>query len=180
MTDLRKLLEAATKARADVAKDEGEAGENYRAYMRAKHALKTEALNALPALLDIVEVAQRLIDARAALLLPDGVNAAEEYFSAAAELATLRATITRLEGERDRYRAALESVEQFFLRPGEDANEKFERIGDAFYRDTHMLRPGKDASWACQYTSEERDVAFNSWCAAKAAAARAALQEPKA
>lgn len=59
MTDLRKLLDAATKARADVAKDEGEAGENYRAYMRAKHALKTEALNALPALPEIVAALER-------------------------------------------------------------------------------------------------------------------------
>ena len=90
---------------------------------------------------------------------------------AAADLAQLRAQVAALTAERDRYREALEGVERFFIRPGENANEKFERIGEDFYRETHMLRPGKSASMDCPHTYEERNAAFDAWCAAKAAKA---------
>ena len=84
MTDLRKLLGAANVAVA--AQQTYPDGKSSLERARREMALQTAAVNALPALLDIVEAAQRLIDARAALYGPDGVNAAEEYFSAANSL----------------------------------------------------------------------------------------------
>jgi hypothetical protein len=60
----------------------------------ASNALCDAAVNALPDLLAVARAAQRVVDARAALLLPDGVNAAEEYFSSVTALPTALAKLT--------------------------------------------------------------------------------------
>lgn len=60
MTDLRKLLDAATKA-ADNADSRN--AESYRLFCAARTDLRESAVNALPALLDIVEAAQTVRDA---------------------------------------------------------------------------------------------------------------------
>ena len=58
--------------------------------------------------------------------------------------------------ERDAMRAALEGVVIFFALPGEGDNARFERIGDAFYHDTMMLRPGKSEPLEACSSDRER------------------------
>lgn len=99
---------------------------------------------------------------RANDLMDDLDRVAKERDAALAKVAVLR--------------GALAGVEQFFVRPGEDINEKFERIGHAFYKATRMLRPGKSEPMGCGHTNEEREQAFDTWYTAKVAAARNALE----
>lgn len=67
---------------------------------------------------------------------------------------------------------ALLWAEQFYPRDGEDASERFERIGEAFRRDTGYLRPGKDC---VVHDAPERDAAWDNWIAKGYAAVRVAI-----
>lgn len=71
---------------------------------------------------------------------------------------------------------ALAWREQFEPRAGEDANERFERIAEAFYRETGHLRPGKDC---CIESNEVRQEAWDAWMEAGRARIRAALNPTK-
>lgn len=84
-----------------------------------------------------------------------------------AELASVRAS-------RDALALALRWMEQFHAQPGEGANERFERIGEIFYRATGYLRPGKDCRL---HSMEEREQAWDQWIAENLASARAVLAQ---
>ncbi len=58
---------------------------------------------------------------------------------------------------------ALKLVQWWRGLPGEDANAIFERIGEAFRKDTGFLRPGKSYPMAESYDSAARDTAWNEW-----------------
>lgn len=67
---------------------------------------------------------------------------------------------------------ALQWREQFERRPGEDANDTFERVAEVFRRETGYLRPGKD----CRIDSHEvRSAAWDAWMEAGRARVRAAI-----
>lgn len=60
--------------------------------------------------------------------------------------------------------------------PDADANEEFERIGEEFYRDTGMLRPGKSVPLEMGGPSEqERSNRFAEWCMERSRKVREAL-----
>lgn len=80
MTDLRKLLGAAKVAVA--AHQAYPDGKSSLERARREMALQTAAVNALPALLDIVEAAQRSQVAQQAIVGAHGVDEAHEYFAA--------------------------------------------------------------------------------------------------
>ena len=67
---------------------------------------------------------------------------------------------------------ALAGLEMLFPREGENSLETFERIADAFRRETGYLRPGKDCMI---HDPEVRRARYDKWIADKLAAARAAL-----
>jgi hypothetical protein len=57
---------------------------------------------------------------------------------------------------------ALRWAELHFRREGEDSNDHFERVAEAFHADTGYLRPGKD----CRVNSDEdRQREFDRWMA---------------
>lgn len=71
---------------------------------------------------------------------------------------------------------ALSGVEFIFARPGENSVERFERLAEAFYRDTGLLAPGKDAPAAGgQPARDERSARYDAWIDAKIERARSAL-----
>lgn len=88
-------------------------------------------------------------------------------------IASLRAERDAAQAEVARLREMLAWHEQFFLRPGEDENDRFERIGIAFHAETRMLRPGKDCRL---HSSEVRQAAWDKWIAAHLGDTRAALE----
>lgn len=72
---------------------------------------------------------------------------------------------------------ALQWREQFEVRQGEDANDRFERIGSVFRRETGYLRPGAD----CVLEPYEiRQAAWDEWMAAGIARSRAAIAKATA
>jgi len=75
----------------------------------------------------------------------------------------LKSEVAALKAQRDDLVEALAWLEQFNPREGEGANERFERLGDAFYKDTGHLRPGKDASMDCGISEEERVAIWQKW-----------------
>jgi len=95
------------------------------------------------------------------------------------ELARQLAAVT---AERDALRSALLGVEELHFREGENANARFERIGEVFYRETGYLRPGKSESPHTWHPGkdEEREAAFTDWTKKRINAARAALAAPAA
>lgn len=71
---------------------------------------------------------------------------------------------------------ALSGVEFIFARPGESSVDRFERLAEAFYRDTSILAPGKDAPAAGgQPDDDVRRERYDAWIDAKVIAARSAL-----
>lgn len=74
-------------------------------------------------------------------------------------------------------REALHGLVELASRPGENANETFERVGDLFYLDTGMLRPGKSepAELETEKRNERRREAWIAWVARRWDAARTAL-----
>lgn len=119
-----------------------------------------------------------------------GFDAAFNFSGWGAELSEPeRAVVEKREPSEEHYRAwqiqqaapdlyeALSDVEFLFARPGENSVERFERLAEAFYRDTGLLAPGKDAPAAGgQPDREERSEKYDAWIDAKIASARAALQ----
>lgn len=75
-------------------------------------------------------------------------------------------------------REALAWYEQFSPREGEGHNERFERIGDVYYRETGWLRPGKSMSMESGHSMEEQQAEWDEWLAGGHAKARAALALP--
>ena len=71
---------------------------------------------------------------------------------------------------------AAEAVAALFKQPNEGDLECFERIAAWFYRETGVLRPGKD-SRDPGVTEEKRRAVWVEWYDAKLAALRAALPE---
>lgn len=74
---------------------------------------------------------------------------------------------------------AVESLAMFFSQDGGTANERFERVAAAYYRDTGMLAPGKDAAMCEDFTPEQRREAYAQWVSARVADARAVLEACK-
>lgn len=71
--------------------------------------------------------------------------------------------------------AAAELALSWIYDPDEPV-ETFERIAEAFYRDTGFMRPGKDSPAAAFGPSHEvRAAEFETWCAKRSRAVRAAL-----
>ena len=66
-------------------------------------------------------------------------------------------------------RGALEFYTMFEDRPDEDPNEKFERIGKVFFKETRYLRPGKDCRL---HSNEERQAVWDRWRDGKAVRAK--------
>jgi len=93
----------------------------------------------------------------------------------AAEIAEAKGQIEYLDRQNNALREALEGVMALHKRTGESWNEHFERVGGLFYRETGMLRPGKDSSPHTGPSGSERQEEFDKWVAAKFDAARAAL-----
>lgn len=74
--------------------------------------------------------------------------------------------------ERAELLAALKGLRTFFNNPGEDSLDAFERVADAFRRETGYLRPGKDC---VIHDHAVRAAAWEVWVAGKIAAADAAI-----
>lgn len=74
--------------------------------------------------------------------------------------------IERLEREREALREALREVHDWRGLCDENEVETFERIASLFYRETGMLRPGKDDRLG-EHDYDERWACWNSWCRAK-------------
>ncbi len=91
-----------------------------------------------------------------------------------AELAALREQVKVL-------REALDGLLFLFAAKGESSLDTFERIGDAFYRDTLMLRPGKSEPFECDYEgrNEERRAAFDAWIEKRKESAAIVLNQTK-
>lgn len=75
--------------------------------------------------------------------------------------------------ELERLQAALSGLEMLFHRTDEDTIEHFERVADAFYRETGYLRPGKDCRL---HDPDVRREVYDKWISDKLARARAVLQ----
>jgi hypothetical protein len=74
------------------------------------------------------------------------------------------AAIEALGGMDPVARRRLERATVLNVRPGENSLERFERIASAFYRETGLLAPGKDAPAAGgQPDHEERRARFDAW-----------------
>lgn len=74
---------------------------------------------------------------------------------------------------------ALKGLAEIFALPGEGSTARFDRLADAFYRDTGMMAPGKDAPMGMGGCStEERSAAYDAWIAGRVSKARAALALP--
>lgn len=70
----------------------------------------------------------------------------------------------------------VEEMEFWFYNPDENANARFERIGEAYYRDTFHLRPGK--SDPERNTSDPENVKrFDDWYKSKSLAALSSLNK---
>ena len=78
-------------------------------------------------------------------------------------------------------REALDGLLFLFAAKGESSLDTFERIGDAFYRDTLMLRPGKSEPFECDYEgrNEERRAAFDAWIEKRKESAAIVLNQTK-
>ena len=65
--------------------------------------------------------------------------------------------------------------------PSETPTDAFERLADAFLRDTGFMRPGKSVPCEMEeiMTEEERRTAWNEWCLAKYERLTAALSLPR-
>lgn len=64
-------------------------------------------------------------------------------------------------------RAAIEGAVEWYGHPGENANERFERHAEQFYRVHHMLAPGKSEPmemYAGEEREEERWKKWREWC----------------
>ena len=77
---------------------------------------------------------------------------------------------------------ALKALLELFTAPEETALDTFERIGEAFYIETGMLRPGKSEPPECDYEgrTEERRAAFDAWISGRLETARAAIAKAEA
>lgn len=64
---------------------------------------------------------------------------------------------------------AIAGLEMFFERAGEDSMDRFERIADAFRKETGFLRPGKDC---ITHDPEVRQAAYDAWVQLKLSDAR--------
>ena len=96
-----------------------------------------------------------------------------EQSEAGADAARAAAEIT---AQRDELLKALRRLESLHSRPDEGPNERFERIAEAFQRDTGYLRPGKDEPAASGGSRKgEREAAWQAWVEAICAEARAAI-----
>ncbi len=115
-------------------------------------------------------------DARATHAVAQHPHALKEKIrSAESRIAELEAQIKAREvadAEIDALLQALIWREQFEPRQGEDSNERFERIGKNFYRETGFLRPGKDC---VLHSCEERQAAWDAWMNAGRERVRAAI-----
>jgi hypothetical protein len=75
---------------------------------------------------------------------------------------------------------ALEGLMDIHRLDGESDLDFFERRASAFFRDTGVLAPGKDAPPNCSQPSEaETRAMFDEWLAARVSKARAALSKAK-
>jgi len=84
-----------------------------------------------------------------------------------------------LQKQRDSLLEALEALLEIHPQPGESPNESFERVGEAFMRDTGMLRPGKDQGYITTPTHDERNAAFSQWWEAKVSKAAAVVSKAR-
>lgn len=120
--------------------------------------------------------AQVLSEFRGALVPGCDLDVVDEFLKRYLESGdTARAEAARLERLHDAAPALLEALvwrEQFEPREGEGANERFERIAEAFHRETGHLRPGKD----CRVEPiEVRQQAWDDWMEAGRVRVRAAI-----
>ena len=129
---------------------------------------------------EVAELREQLADARRMVTIAFDPDEYEQGRAAVAEIATLRAEVERL-------RAALrEMTEWFWGVQTEDAMTSFERVGEEFYADTGMMRPGK--SYPLESYPPDDEVRRKTWDAwvkkkrdaleAKARAALAAKETP--
>lgn len=66
-----------------------------------------------------------------------------------------------------------------FHQPGEDSNERYERLAKTFYDETGLMAPGKSVPVemaASQPGLDEREEAFDSWMGERIRAARDAVE----
>jgi len=78
---------------------------------------------------------------------------------------------------------ASESMALHFQRPDETGNERFERVAEAFYKDTGSMAPGKDVPLAMASSPPSdagRMAVFDKWVDAKLARVTEALASTKA
>jgi hypothetical protein len=87
---------------------------------------------------------------------------------------------SELTAQRDTLAARVAELEALLHNPDENANERFERIGEMYYRDTGFLRPGKSepAETGRESNSAENICRFDSWWTAKCRAALARGDAP--
>ena len=75
---------------------------------------------------------------------------------------------------REELAEGMRGLELFFARPGESANDTYERIGAVFQSETCYLRPGKSYP-RCSPAPDDRQQVWDNWCAKKVFTARALL-----
>lgn len=83
--------------------------------------------------------------------------------------------IAALEAENERLRAVVKLCRSY-VGTG-NATADFEAAAEAFYRDAHMMAPGKSEppGWNSRYTYDQRQLAWQAWLEKRTSDVRAAL-----
>lgn len=105
-------------------------------------------------------------------------DSAETQANAAFIAAANPQAVIELLDEVESLRDALKTITDLFLLPNEKSNERFERIGEMFTKDTGHLRPGKDYGMYGPRPPENLNQIYDDWYAGKIAKARKVLSNP--
>ena len=85
-----------------------------------------------------------------------------------------------LRAKLEECRASLGLLELHWKRDGEDSSESYDRVASLFHKETGYMAPGKDVAAAMNPSKEdmdERQPAWDKWCASHIAQARRILAE---
>lgn len=105
-------------------------------------------------------------------VIDGGEGVIQEYvkINSCTKRVTMYDIIQALLAERDKLAKRVEELEQvlgdliwLYKTPDETVNECFERVGERFYKECGMLRPGKDEAAEVGISQEERRETFRIW-----------------
>lgn len=102
-----------------------------------------------------------------------------KYEDAQSDIGVLETRVAVLEA---RDAALQDSVRWLLTYTGafdENHNDKFERLAEAFYRDTCVLRPGKSQPMGAGLPEDEREAVWTTWVSDHIKAAKALVETGK-